>query len=1092
MSADNYNLIQRIIVFCATHRFSTLLVIGLVLAGAAWTMSRMPLDALPDLSDTQVIIYSRFDRSPDIVEDQVTYPIITALLGAPKVRAIRGFSDFGYSYVYVIFEDGTDLYWARSRVVEYLSRITPSLPEGVRTELGPDATSLGWVYQYALVDKSGRLDLAELRSLQDWFLRYQLQSVHGVAEVASLGGFVKQYQVNVNPNALIGYNIPLTAAIEAVQNANLETGGRLLEIAGREYMIRGRGYIRSTRDLENAAVGVDPKTGTPITLGQIATVSLGPELRRGVADLNGMGDAPGGIVIMRHGENALGVIRAVKAKLEELKASLPEGVEIVPTYDRSGLIERSIDTLKSALLEEMFVVSLVILFFLWHFPSATTAIITIPISVFIAFIPLYFLDVTSNIMSLAGIAISIGVLVDGAIVQVENLYHRVQEWLESDRSESFESVRLRALTEVGSSIFFSLLVIAVAFIPVFTLVDQEGRLFRPLAYSKNLAMAIAAVLAITLDPAVRMLYTRYAPYEFEPRWLCAITNQLFVGRYFPEDRHPVSRFLHRLYEPACRYMLERPRAVVACAGATLLVTVPVFFRLGEEFMPPLNEGAVLYMPTTLPGISITEAERMLQVQDRILKSFPEVATVHGKAGRAETSTDPAPFSMIETTVMLKPESEWRTRERWYSPLPDFLEWPFQRIWPTRISYDELVEEMDRAMQFPGWANAWTMPIQNRVNMLATGIRTPIGIKISGPDLQQIEALGKQVETILKATPGTRSVYAERVAGGYFIDFVLRREELARYGLSVADAQRIVTSAIGGENISTAFEGRERYPINLRYGREFRDSISALQRTLVPTPSGAHVPIHHLAEIRLTTGPSMIRNENGRLTGYVYIDVSGRDHGGYIADAKTALREKLSLPAGYSLEWSGQYENMQRVRERMVLILPLTLLAITVLMYWNTKSLVKTGFILFATPFSIVGAIWFLWLLDYNLSIAVWVGIIALLGLDAETGAFMLLFLDLSYEDARSRGQLGTLAGLRDAVVHGSVKRLRPKIMTVLSGIVGLIPIMWADGTGSDVMKRIAAPMIGGLVTSFMLELFVYPALYALWKERELRRAGVLS
>ena len=1085
-------MIERIIEFSARNRLIVLLAVGSAMVFAFFAVRNTPLDALPDLSDTQVIIYSRWDRSPDIMEDQVTYPIITSLLGAPKVRAIRGFSDFGYSYVYVIFEDGTDVYWARSRVLEYLSKITARLPEGVRTELGPDATSVGWVYQYALVDETGTNDLAQLRGFQDWNLIFHLQSVPGVAEVASIGGHVKQYQVNINPNALVAYNVPLTKVTEAIRRSNNEIGGRLIEFSGREYMVRGRGYIKGLRDLEDIAVGVNRATGAPILVKHLGTVQVGPEIRRGIADLDGRGDAVGGIVIMRYGENALNVINRVKEKLGQVEQAMPPGVKVVTTYDRSELIRRSIDTLKTTLAEEMVVVSIVIMLFLWHIPSATTAIITIPISVFLAFIPLYFMGVTTNIMSLAGIAISVGVLVDGAIVQVENIYHRIQIWLDSDRSESFEHVRLRALKEVGTSIFFSLLVIAVAFVPVFTLVDQEGRLFKPLAYSKNFAMGIAALLAITLDPAVRMLYSRYAPFDFQPVWLARIATTLFVGKYHREESHPVSRVLFRLYEPVCRYVLARPRQTLAVTALALVGTVPAFMKLGWEFMPPLNEGSVLYMPTTLPGISVTEAERMLQVQDRILKSYPEVERVFGKAGRADSSTDPAPFSMVETTVILKPESQWRKKERWYSALPDFLHVVLRPIWRDRISYDELIEDMDRHMQIPGWTNAWTMPIQNRINMLSTGIRTPIGIKIQGADLMEIERIGTHVEAILSKVRGTRSVYAERVVGGYFLDFEIRREELARFGLSIDDAQMIIASAVGGENLTTTIEGRERYPVNLRYARDFRDSLTALRRVLVPTPSGAHVPIAQIADIKLVSGPSMIRNEDGLLTGYVYVDFTGRDLGGYVEDAKQAISGKLKLPSGYSLKWSGQYENMQRVRERLVFILPLTFLVIVLLLYVNTGSPIKVGIILLAVPFSMVGAVWFLLLLGYNLSIAVWVGMIALMGLDAETGAFMLLFLDISYSDAHAAGRLQTVADLREAIVHGAVQRVRPKIMTVATSMVGLTPILWATSTGADLMKRIAAPMVGGLATSFLLELLIYPVVYELWKLRELRRQGTIK
>ena len=1082
-------MIERIIEFSARNKFLVLLLTGVALLGALWAVRHVPLDAIPDLSDTQVIVYSRWDRSPDIIEDQVTYPIVTALLGAPHVKAIRGFSDFGFSYVYVIFQDGTDLYWARSRVLEYLSKILPRLPDGVRTELGPDATSVGWVYQYALVDRSGRHDLAELRSLQDWYLRYHLQAVPGVAEVAAVGGFVKQYQVNVDPNLLVAYDVPLPEVVAAIRKGNNEVGGRLLEFAGAEYMVRGRGYVRTPEDLEQIVVRADPRTGTPILVRQLAHVSLGPDIRRGVADLDGEGDTVGGIVIMRHGENALAVIERVKARLEELRPSLPEGVEIVTTYDRSGLIHRAIDTLLHALREEMLIVSAVILLFLWHVPSAIVPIVTIPVSVFLAFIPLYFMGLTSNIMSLAGIAISIGVLVDGAIVEVENAYKRLEEWIAGGRKGDFHAVRLQALKEVGPSVFFSLLVIAIAFLPIFTLVDQEGRLFKPLAWSKNLAMAIAAILAVTLDPAMRMLFTRVDPIRVRPRWLGAVVNTVAVGTYYPEARHPISRVLFAVYEPVCRWVLRHRVLTVVLAAALTLSTVPVYLRLGSEFMPPLNEGAFLYMPTALPGMSVTEAQRILQIQDRVLRTFPEVERVFGKAGRADTPTDPAPFSMVETTVLLRPESEWRTVPRWWSDEPAPMRWLFGWITPDRITFEELQDAMDRALRFPGIPNIWTMPIKNRIDMLSTGVRTPIGIKVLGPDLGVIQHIGEKLEGVFRDIPGTRNVLAERTAGGYYVDFDLRRDALARYGLSVEDAQMIITSAIGGETVTTTVEGRERYPVNVRYARDFRDDIPRLERVLVPTPSGMHVPMAQLANIRRLEGPAMIRNENGQLAGYVYVDMAGRDMGRYVDEAKQRVRERVQLPAGYTLLWSGQYENLARVRERLKVVLPLTILLIALLLYVNTKSGVKTGIVLLAVPFSLIGAVWLLYLLGYNTSIAVWVGMIALMGLDAETGVFMLLFLDLAYDERVRQGRMRTEADLEEAIVHGAVRRVRPKLMTVTAAFMGLLPIMWSVGTGSDVMKRIAAPMVGGLVTSFLLELLVYPAVYAMWKWRFEMRHG---
>jgi len=1086
-------VIEKIIEFSAHNKFLVLIFTAVALGWAVWAMKNVPLDAIPDLSDTQVIIYSRWDRSPDIIEDQVTYPIVTAMLGAPRVKAIRGFSDFGFSYVYVIFQDGTDIYWARSRTLEYLSKITPRLPEGVKTEMGPDATGVGWVFQYALVDTTGKNDLQQLRTFQDWTLRYYLQSVPGVAEVASIGGFVKQYQITIDPNRLVAYNISLSRVVEAVRQANQEVGGRLLEFSGAEYMVRGRGYVESTQDLEKIVVGTDQK-GTPILINNVGSVALGPDIRRGLADLDGQGDVVGGTIIMRSGENALNVINRVKAKIKEIEPSLPPGVKIEVTYDRSELIVEAIDNLKEKLIEEMIIVSIVILIFLWHFPSAVIPIVTIPISVILAFIPFYGLGLTSNIMSLSGIAISIGVLVDGAIVEVENAYKRLEEWIEGGRKGDYHAVRLNALKEVGPSVFFSLLVIAVAFMPIFTLIDQEGRLFKPLAWAKNLAMAIAAILAITLDPAMRMLFTHMEPIKVRWPWKKKIAAQshleaaaskvattLFVGTYYREEKHPVSKVLFRMYEPVCRFVLKHRKGTILAAVLLVLSTIPVYLNLGTEFMPPLREGSLLYMPTTLPGISVTEAQSLLQKQDQVLKSFPEVERVFGKSGRMESSTDPAPFSMMETVIVLKPENEWRSVKRWYSRAPHWMGAPFRPFWPDHISYEQLIDEMDQALKITGTTNAWTMPIKARIDMLSTGVRTPIGIKIFGSDINKIEELGAHLEMILKDVKGTRSIYAERVAGGYFVDFKLDRAEIARYGLSVADVQMVIMTAIGGETVTTTVEGRERYSINVRYSREFRDDIEKLKRVLVPTESGQHIPLVQLADIRLASGPSMVRNENGMLAGYVYVDMAGRDIGGYVEEAKKIVAKELKLPPGYSLLWSGQYENMVRVKERLKVILPLTIFIICLLLYMNTKSIVKAGIVMLAVPFSLIGAVWLLWALGYNVSIAVWVGMIALMGLDAETGVFMLLFLDLAYHDAVDKKKMRNEEDLEEAIIHGAVKRVRPKMMTVMAAFMGLLPIMWSTGAGADVMKRIAAPMVGGLVTSFLLELLVYPAVYAIWK-----------
>lgn len=1078
-------MIKKIIRFSANNKIFVMFITAAAVAYSLYAMKLIPLDAIPDLSDTQVIIYSKWDRSPGIIESQVTYPIVSALLGAPKVKAIRGFSDYGFSYVYVIFQDGTDIYWARSRVVEYLSKIQGSLPPGVKTEIGPDATGVGWVFQYALVDKSGKHDLAKLRTFQDWYLKYALQSVPGVAEVASIGGFEKQYQVTINPARLQAYNISIVDVIDAIKKSSNEMGGRLIEWTGKEYMVRSEGYIEKLDDLRKIAIKA--KNGTPVFLGDVATISLGPQIRRGVADFNGLGETVGGIVVIRHKENALNVIERVKAKIEELKPGFPEGVELVTVYDRSDLIKKSIETLKHTLLEEMIVVSLVILIFLWHFPSALVPIITIPISVILAFVPMYMMNITSNIMSLAGIAISIGVLVDGAIVEVENAYKKIERWIEEGRKGDFHEVRLEALMEVGPSVFFSLLVITVSFLPVFTLVDQEGRLFTPLAWTKTLTLALASILAITLDPAVRMFFTRLDPFAFKPGLLAKFATSLFVGTYYREDKHPISRVLFKIYEPVCHFVLRHPRKIIAGAVIIVISAIPVYFKLGSEFMPPLNEGTILYMPTTLPGISVTEAKNLMTLQDKILKSFSEVETVFGKAGRADTSTDPAPFSMMETVVHLKPREEWREKPRWYSSwAPEFIKKIFRPIWPDRISYEELINLMDKALQIPGNTNAWTMPIKGRIDMLTTGVRTPIGIKVLGSDIRHIEMIGQDIEKVLKDIPGTRSVFAERVGGGYYVNFTPRREALARYGLTLEELQMVINTAIGGENIIQTIEGRERYSINVRYERDFRSNIDELERVLVTTMMGTQVPLKELADITLSYGPSMIRNENGMLAGYVYVDITDVDIGSYVNNAKKVVSEKLKLPQGYSLVWSGQYENMLRVKERLKIVVPVTLLLIILILYMNTGSAIKAGIVMLAVPFSAVGALWLLYLLDYNISIAVWVGIIALMGLDAETGVFMLLFLDLAYDEAKKEGKLRTLSELHEAIIHGAVKRIRPKIMTVSVTLIGLMPIMWSTGTGADLMKRIAAPMIGGIVTSFIMELIVYPAIYLIWKKKELK------
>jgi Cu(I)/Ag(I) efflux system membrane protein CusA/SilA len=1042
-------MIERIIEGSARNKFIVFLMVVFLSAWGLWALKNTPLDAIPDLSDVQVIVYTPWmGRNPTIIEDQVTYPIVTTMISAPRVKSVRGFSDFGYSYVYIVFEDATDIYWARSRVLEYLNQATSRLPRGVTPTLGPDASGVGWVFQYALVDESRKYDLSQLRSLQDWYLRYQIGSVDGVAEVASVGGFVRQYQVNLDPNKLAAYRLPVKSVVDAIRMSNNDVGGRSVELSGAEYMVRGRGYIRSIKDIEMVTVGGD--RGTPVLVRDIASVTLGPDMRRGIAELDGKGEVVGGVVVMRHGENALNLIDRVKQKITEIEPSLPPGVKIVSTYDRSDLIVRSIATLKEKLIEESLIVSLVIIIFLFHVRSALVAIITLPIAIILSFIAIYYLGLTSNIMSLGGIAIAIGAMVDAAIVMVENAHKRLEQWEEAGRPGDRTQVLIDAAKEVGRPLFFSLLIITVSFLPIFTLEAQEGRLFRPLAFTKTFAMFFAAFLSITLAPVLMVLLIR--------------------GRIRPEARNPVNRLLIALYAPVVRGVLRFRKTTIALAIVALILTIPAFTRLGSEFMPPLNEGMIFYMPTTLPGISVTQSARLLQMQDRMLKTFPEVQWVFGKAGRAETSTDPAPFSMGETIVMLKPESEWRPGMTW----------------------EKLVDEMDKKIRLPGVANAWTMPIKNRIDMLSTGIRTPVGIKIFGPDLTKIEEIGRDLEMVLNSVPGTRSVFAERVAGGYYLDFDVKREEIARYGLMIEDIQMVIETAIGGETITTTVEGRERYPVSVRYARELRDDPEKLKRVLIPTSNGAQVPLAQLAELRLASGPAMIRDEDAQLAGYVLVDMAGRDIGSYVEEAKRKVAEQVQLPAGYTLTWSGQYEFIQRAKEKLMYVVPLTLLIIFILLYINLRSATKCGIVLLAIPFSMIGAIWLVYLLGYNMSVAVWVGIIALAGVDAETGVIMLLYLDQAYEKWRNSGHMRNVEDLREAITEGAVKRMRPKMMTVMAILVGLLPIMWSHGAGADVMKRIAAPMIGGVVSSFLLELMVYPAIYHVWRGRTLRRQTVNS
>ncbi len=1039
-------MLAKIIELSARNKFLVFLGVAFLTAWGVWAVYHTPLDAIPDLSDAQVIIFTEWTgRSPDLVEDQITYPIVSTMLAAPKVRVVRGKSFLGLSFVYVIFEDGTDIYWARSRVLEYLQGVGGKLPQGVTPALGPDATGVGWGFQYAITDETGKHDLAQLRSLQDWTLKYAIESVPGVSQVASVGGFVKQYQVTIDPNRLQVYKLPLMKVVEAVRRSNSDVEGRVVEWSGREYMVRGRGYIKDKSDIEKIAVGSNK--GTPILLRDVAAVQLGPEIRRGSADLDGKGESVGGIVVIRFGENVLSVIDRVKARIKEIQPSLPEGVTIVTTYDRSELIHRSVDTLKEEIIKLAVAVSAVCIIFLFHLPSALVVILTLPIAILISFICMYYLGISSNIMSLSGIAIAIGAMVDASIIMVENAHKKLEDWEATGRIHGSRfDVIVNAAKEVGPSLFFSLLVITVGFLPVFTLEEQAGRLFKPLAYTKTFSMLFASFLAITLTPVLMTL--------------------LIKGKIRHEDDNPVSHFLIRIYHPIADFSLRFRKLVIIAAIVIVLITIIPFTQLGSEFMPPLYEGTLLFMPTAIPGASISTMSDVLQAQDRIMKQFPEVERVFGKVGRAETPTDPAPLEMIETNVTLKPMSQWR---------PEFRKW------------EDLRDEMDNALTIPGVGSNWTMPIIGRIDMLSTGIRTPLGLKIFGPRLDEIERIGLEVEKTLRDVPGTRSVYAERANTGYFLDFTIDRELIARYGLTIEDVQDVVQSAIGGMNVTTTVEGRERYPVNIRYGRELRDDVEKLKRVLVPIMEGGQVPLGQLADIRVNRGPGIVQSEGGRLTANVTLNITGGDFGGYVQKAGKAIAEKVKLPAGYSLVWSGQYEYMENVKAKLFYVIPLTLLIIVVLIYLNTESWLKTSIVLLAVPFSLVGTVWYLYFLGYHMSTAVWVGVIALAGLDAETGIVMLLYLDLSYNRWHQEGRIANLSDIENAVMEGAVKRIRPKIMTVSVILAGLLPIMLSSGTGSDVMKRIAAPMVGGVITSTILELVIYPAIYVIWKERELRR-----
>ncbi len=1036
-------MINAIINASLRDRFMVLIATVIIALVGLFAYKNAPLDAIPDLSDVQVIIFTEYPgQSPQVVEDQVTYPLTTSMLAVPRTKVVRGYSFFGLSFVYIIFEDGTDMYWARSRVLESINYVSGRLPQGITPTLGPDATGVGWVYEYALVDKTGKYDLSQLRSLQDWYLRYPLQTVEGVSEVASVGGYVKQYQVEVDPNALLRYNIPLNKIKMAIKMSNRDVGGRLVEMAETEYMVRGLGYVQSVDDLNSIPVSVD-KDGTPIRLKDVAHVQIGPELRRGLVDLNGEGEVAGGVVIMRFGENALATIQAVRAKLEELKAGLPEGVEIVPVYDRGDLIERAVKSLNTSLMQELIIVSLVVILFLLHARSAFVAIITLPLGILMAFIVMRIQGLNANIMSLGGIAITIGTMVDGAIVMVENAHSRLAIAAEEKGSELNNDERWKTIgascQEVGPALFFSLLVITVSFLPIFTMQAQEGRLFSPLAFTATYAMAASAILAITLVPVMMGYFLR--------------------GKIIAEHKNPINRVLHALHEPALKLAMQWRSVTLVVAVGLLAVTYYPYSKLGSEFMPPLDEGDILYMPTTFPGISITKAKELLQQTDKILSTFPEVHHVFGKVGRAESATDSAPLAMIETTVRLKPKEEW----------PD-----------SGKTTKELMNEMDQAIQFPGLANAWTMPIKTRIDMLSTGIKTPIGIKVSGPDLNVLQQVSQDIEQAMKTLPETTSAFGDRAVGGYYLDFNINRESAARYGLTVGAVQDIIQSAIGGMNITETVEGLERYPVNLRYPRELRDDMETLKRVLIPTPTGIQIPLGMVADIDYQRGPPVIKSEDARPNAWIYVDISTSDIGGYVAKAKRVLEEQVKVPAGYTITWSGQFEYMERAAERLSIVAPATLLIIFLLLYFNFRNITEPLVVMMSIPFGLVGGIWLIFINDYNMSVAVAVGFIALAGMAAEIGVLVLSFIDVEIAKRRSEfKRLLSLDEIKDGVLSATSKRVRPVAMTAISTMAGLIPIMLSSGTGSDVTHRIAAPMLGGMLTVTILNLLVLPVIYSL-------------
>lgn len=1041
-------MISRIIEWCEHNRFLVLTGTAFLAIAGIWALQRIPLDALPDISDVQVVIHTEWaGEPPNVIEDQVTYPLVTTLLAAPHVKAVRAQTMFGDSYVFVVFEDGTDLYWARSRVTEYLQQISGRLPPAVHPAIGPDATGAGWVYQYAIIDTSHTKSLADLRALQDWYVRYQLETVPGVAEVATIGGYVKQYQVKLDPNKLFSYGIPLSTVIDRVRDSTNEVGGSVLEMSGAEYMVRGLGYLRSLRDLENVPVAT--KNGTPILVRDLGTVGFGPDIRRGSADWQGEGETVGGIVVMRYGMNALDVINGIKAKLHEISASLPPGVEIVTGYDRSGLINESIQTLKRDLIEEAIIVSFVSLAFLFHFRSALVPIITLPIAVLAAFIPMDYLHVSSNIMSLGGLALAIGVLIDAAIVMVENGYKHLAERHGLAPGEVLTEkkrriILSRAAKQVGPALFYSLIIILVSFLPVFLLEAQEGRMFRPLAWTKTLALLFSSLLSITLVPVLMPIFIR--------------------GRLRPESENPFARATHSVYLPVLRWCLRHWKVVIAVNVLFLAVSIPLYFRIGSQFMPPLYEGSTLYMPSALPGISITQATALMQEQDRIIRSFPEVSTVLGTVGRSDSATDNAPLDMYDTTIMLKPRKQWR----------------------KGMTYDKLIQEMDAKLQFPGLTNTWTMPVASRLDMEMTGIKTPVGLKIQGPNLETIQDLGERIQRILSTMSTTSSVFAERVSQGFYLNIEVNRPEAARYGLTVGDVQRVITSAVGGADIAQNVEGRQRFPISVRYERDFRDDPKAIESVLIGTPTGAQIPIDQVARVYFSRGPAMIRDEDGALTGYVYLDLKTKDYGGYVKQADKLLRQQLDLPTGYTYKWAGEYEFEVRAKQRLMYILPIVFFVIFLLLYVIFKSAAEAAVLIFPTLYAMSGGLILQWILGYNFSVAVWVGYIALFGIAVETGVVMVIYLHEALQHRAAAGTLLTESDVEEATIEGAVQRLRPKLMTVTAVILSLAPILWESGIGSDVMKPIATPIVGGMITSTIHVLILVPVFFLLMKRRVLR------